>query len=272
MSTDSSLYRDPERYDLISHGVPHDVAFYQEEARQAAGPVLELACGTGRVLEGLLEDAAELWGLERSPEMLAAARARLDSRVHLVEGDMRDFSLPRRFALVLIPYRAFQHLLSARDQRKALRCIAQHLEPEGRLIVDLFDPRMELIAPHPADGHGEPLRFVLERPTAGGRVLVFKTRRIDAARQRLRENWIFEDVDANDRVRGRRVETLHLRYTFRWEMHHLLRRCGFRVCHLFGDFLKGPWRPGGEQIWVAERARMRGDGKEGAVHADRDMP
>ena len=109
-------------YDYCFQGVEGDVQFYIEEARNAESPVLEIGCGTGRILLPIAESGGTVVGLDRSPTMLTILRrklasysAEMQSRVELIEGDMRNFSLGRRFKLVMIPFRAFLHLLTPKD-------------------------------------------------------------------------------------------------------------------------------------------------------------
>jgi SAM-dependent methyltransferase len=134
-------------YDDFATGVAGDVAFYVARAREAGSPVLELGCGTGRILFAVGEAGVEIVGLDRSPHMLAVARRKLATvppdvrrRVHLFPGDMCDFTLGRRFTLVLIPYRAFLHNLEPADQLRTLACAREHLAIDGRLVFNVFDP------------------------------------------------------------------------------------------------------------------------------------
>ncbi len=247
-------------YDLYSTGLEGDAAFYVEQAVAAQGPVLELGCGTGRITLPIAEAGVEIVGVDRSPEMLEIARNKLAKadktsreRVSLVEADMRDVELGRRFALVIIPYRAFLHLLSPEEQRQALATIGRHLESEGRLAFNIFDPHLGLIA-----AHSGPLGAAIKRldrefthPVSGNRVLVFDTRRYDPTEQMLHEYHIFEEIDAAGHVRQKTYVPLTLRYVYRYEMQYLLNLCGFKVEALYGDFAKGPFRHGGEQIWIA---------------------
>jgi SAM-dependent methyltransferase len=163
-----------------------DLGFYLGLAEEADGPVLELACGTGRVLLPLARAGHEVTGLDLSPHMLAEARRRLAAeppevraRVSLIDGTMCRFDLARRFALILIPFRAFQALLTREEQRGCLECSREHLQPEGRLVVDVFNPRLSRLEQGSAveeafeatsDG-GERLRFSAETcfPPWGGR-------------------------------------------------------------------------------------------------------
>ena len=253
---------DAALYDYYSTGVEGDVPFYVEEAQKASGPVLELGCGTGRILIPTAQAGVEITGLDRAPSMLTIARdkvARLDPavrrRIQLVEGDMRDFSLGRRFKLLTIPYRAFLHLMTGEDQRQALRCVRNHLEPDGRLILNIFDPRLEIIVAH-FGSLGSALKMIDEfvHPDTGRKVVVWDTRQYQPETQTLEQYFIFEELDGEGQVVNKVYSRLALRYLHRYEMQYLLELCGYQVEALYGNFSRGPFRYGGEQIWVARPA------------------
>jgi len=143
-----------ELYDYV---VPYqnreDVSFFVEAATQSGGPVLEVGCGTGRILIPTARAGIEITGLDLSPHMLAVCHERLNtepkhvrSKVQLVEGDMRHFELARTFGLVTLPFRPFQHLTTVGDQLACLDCIHHHLETGGKLILDIFNPWLEALA------------------------------------------------------------------------------------------------------------------------------
>jgi SAM-dependent methyltransferase len=120
--------------------------------RETGGPVLELACGTGRIALVLVERGFDIIGIDISHGMLALARCKaatlpapLQERLTLVNQDMGALNLGRRFGLVFVPARSFQHLLTIDLQRRSLESIRRHLEPTGRLALHLFDPRLDLL-------------------------------------------------------------------------------------------------------------------------------
>ncbi len=249
-------------YDSCFQGVEGDVQFYLEEARKAGAPVLEIGCGTGRILLPIAEAGMTVVGLDRSPTMLSILRRKLascsaetQSRVGLVEGDMRNFSLGQRFKLVMIPFRAFLHLLTSKDQRQALTCIHEHLTDDGWLVFNVFDPDLELIAAHLG-----PLGSALKKdsefihPDTGRRVVMWFTGQYDPERQMLDGSFIFEELDEQGRVVAKTYSPLTLRYVHRYEMRYLLELCGYKVEALYGDFRRGPFRHGKEQIWVARKS------------------
>jgi ubiquinone/menaquinone biosynthesis C-methylase UbiE len=98
-----------DHYDILTSGLEGDLDFYVGLAREAEPPVLELGCGTGRVAIPIARAGVQIVGLDSSPPMLAKAQERSNglTNVRWVEGDMREFDLPDRFGLVIIPYRAF---------------------------------------------------------------------------------------------------------------------------------------------------------------------
>jgi SAM-dependent methyltransferase len=130
-----------------------DVAFFVDAARESGSPVLELGCGTGRVLIPIARAGIDIVGLDSSPSMLAICRGHLEqeppavrARIELVQGDMRSFDLGRTFGLVTIPFRPFQHLVTVEDQLACLGSIRRHLRPGGALILDLFNPSIDALA------------------------------------------------------------------------------------------------------------------------------
>ena len=190
-------------YDCYSTGLAGEVEFYVEQARQAGGPVLELGCGTGRILIPVAEAGVAAVGLDRAAAMLVVARKKIarcaadvQGRIEVAEGDMRHFSLGRRFKLIMIPYRAFLHLLTVADQRRALACVREHLAEDGRLAFNIFDPSLEIIC-----GHRGPLETAVKKhgefvhPETNRRVIVWDSRQYDPELQRIDEYFIFEELD-----------------------------------------------------------------------------
>ena len=145
-----------EAYDAFYNSsgpqIAGDVAFYARVARELGGPVLELACGTGRIALPLAKAGLHVTGIDRSEATLTTARCKVaalpDSvreRLTLVNQDMSALDLGRRFGFVFVPFRSFQALLTIDLQRKSLDAIRRHLESTGRVALHLFDPRLDLL-------------------------------------------------------------------------------------------------------------------------------
>jgi len=234
-----------------------DVLFYRDAAREFDDPVLELGCGTGRIAMALAQAGNRITGLDLSERMLeraikkrAALRVEARERIHFVQGDMAQFDLGEKFRLVIIPFRPFQHLLEVRQQMDCLDCVRKHLAPDGRLILDVFQTDAERMH-DPVHMREVP---VTEYKTTDGRQVRI-TERVAAFHRAEQIN----DVEMIYSVThpGGRTERLvfawPLRYFFRYEVEHLLARCGFRVEALYGDFDRTPIRDESpEMIFVAE--------------------
>jgi ubiquinone/menaquinone biosynthesis C-methylase UbiE len=234
-----------------------DVPFWLTLAKETGGPVLELACGTGRVLLPLARAGLQVTGLDISPHMLAVARRKLEKeepevqrRVRLVEGDMRDFTLEERFGLILIPFRAFRALLERADQRRCLERCARHLGPGGRLAIDVFNPRLSRLA---APGGVDEAAQEYQGPD-GVTVRQSGHTDYDLANQRLVWHARYECVAPGGRITVP-THLLELRYFFRFEMEWMLEACGFEVEALYGNFDRSPFTADSpEMIFVARRA------------------
>jgi SAM-dependent methyltransferase len=233
-----------------------DVQFYLQAAREFGDPVLELGCGTGRITMALANAGHCITGLDLSERMLERAAEKRSTlpreareRVHLIQGDMTNFDLGDKFRLIIIPFRPFQHLLEIRQQLDCLTCVKKHLVPGGRLIVDFFqtDPRRM----HDAKFLEE--QFVAEYEMSGGRKvrLTEHATAFHRAEQRNDVEMIY-DVAHPDGRKDRLAFAFTLRYFFRFEVEHLLARCGFRVIALYGDFVRSPLKDDSpEMIFVA---------------------
>ena len=248
-------------YDYFSGKLESDLQFYAEEAKKAGPPVLELGCGTGRVTIPVAESGIDIVGLDLSEDMLSVARqkvARLNAetqrRIQLVEGNMRDFSLDQKFKLIMIPFRAFLHLVTPEDQRQALTCIREHLTDDGCLVFNIFDPSLTIIAEHMGPlGSSVKKQIEFVHPDTGHKFVVLDTRKYDPTEQTLESYFILEELDDHGKVISKTYIPLFLRYSYRYEMQYLLELCGYRIEALYGDFQRGPFRHSGEQIWIARK-------------------
>lgn len=251
-------------YDLQYEGYEEDIAFYVGEAQRATPPVLELACGTGRVTIPIAQAGVEVVGLDSSPEMLAVAQQRVaqlspevKERIRLLEGDMRDFSLDERFGLIMIPFRSFLLLTTVEDQKQALHNIHRHLRPDGRLALNIFVPDLGIIASH-SSPLGEPLKRLKESkdPETGHRIIIWETRHYDQHHQIIENLFIYEELDETGVMVKRAYRPLKLRWIYRYEMEHLLDLCGYQVEELYGGFDRRPFDDDSrEMLWVASPGR-----------------
>lgn len=249
-----------ERYDRLHAGQVDDVRFYVDAALRGGGPVLEAGCGTGRVTLPIAAAGVAAVGIDRSGPMLACAAAKLReadpgvrARCAFVRADMTAFAFRRPFAQAFIPFRGLQALIEVEDQLAALAAFRDALEPGGRLIFNVFDPRLDILA----GADEEPGRVHdSDRSYLDGEAVVLErfTAHYDLVRQVLDLTFIYETMEDGVAV-ARAFEPLAIRYFHRYEIEHLLVRAGYEIEALYGGWDGEPFEENGqEMIWMARRA------------------
>jgi SAM-dependent methyltransferase len=232
------FYADARRYDRLFPGGHAAVAFYRSAADRQGGSVLELGCGTGRKLLPIAADGHPCTGLELSAEMLDEARRRADERglaVDWVQGDMRDFDLGRTFDLVVVAGNSLLHLHETADLVGCFRAVRAHLAPGGRLVLDVFNPDVRLLAQ--ADGVRRTRDALSYYDPDHGSVTVDVAETYDAAAQVTRGTWWFSTGSEPDFD----VTPLELRSVFPQELPALLALGGLRLVERYGDWSGGPF-------------------------------
>ena len=249
-----------ELYDLVPGYIGRpDSNFYQQYATATTGRILELGCGTGRVLLPIAESGCRITGLDSSEHMLAQCQRKLNSRakdvqdrVRLVQGDMTRFALDDVYHLTIIPFRAFQHLIAVDDQLSCLRHINRHLAIKAKLILDVFQVDLERVN-NPR--FMEEMEDVAEYELPDGRRLR-RAHRVTGFHpvEQYNEVELIYYLTNTDGSTERIVHAFPFRYFFRYEMQYLLERCGFELIDLFGDFDKSQLSSDSpEMVFVAEK-------------------
>jgi SAM-dependent methyltransferase len=248
-----------ELYDLGSpYAARADTTFYLEEAEKSRGNVLEVACGTGRVLFPIARKGMSITGIDQSPAMLercydllSREPKEVQDRIRLEQMDMRTFNLGERFALATIPFRPLQHLVKVADQLATFRSIHRHLNPGGHLVFDVFQPNLKMLAAGAREEHED---FPLTK-LADGRS-VRRTAKVTGVHpsKQVSDIELAYYVTDTDGKTEKSVMRFPMRWFFRFEIEHLLERCGFGVKAVYGNFDRSEFTDSSpEMIFVAER-------------------
>jgi SAM-dependent methyltransferase len=230
----TAFYDDAQRYDLVSGALSGKgpVEFYRTQAIRSGGPVLELACGTGRLAIPIACDGIEVVGLDASPEMLSLAEqksAGKDLPVAWTRGDMRAFDLGRRFPCIFVASNSFSHLYARTDIESCLGSVRRHLASPGRFVFDIFNPAPGLFL-RQSEQRIPLIEYV--DPRSGSRVEISKTVRYDSAAQISHETWFFRQAVTGEEQQNQ----LHLRMFFPQEIEALLHYNGFQIDQRYGDY------------------------------------
>lgn len=246
-----STFDDGEVYDLVGDAIPYGVDFYLALAQAANGPVLDVACGTGRILLPCLQAGVDIEGLDLFAPMLKRLRAKaasqnLSPRLH--EADMSAFALSRRYALVMIPFNAFIHNMTQEAQIACLRCCREHLSPGGQLVLDTFFPSLEIVG---APQGTRVLEGEIPHPETGRPMRMYDTRSFDRVAQEQHSINEIELLAEDGSVEVSYRSEIRGRYCYKHEMELLLRVADFDRWEIYGDFERRPLTDENDAMIVA---------------------
>lgn len=252
----SAFYTNVARfYDAETGDKTDDLRMYSRLAAQYKGGILDVGCGTGRVLIHLAQAGCQVHGIDSAAAMLARLAHKLERMPHLqenisyVHADVLHYACEREFALILLSYNALMHFQEQEIQIALLRQLRGWLADEGRLVIDLPNAG-DVFASQDTDS------LILERaflePESGHQVMLQSVSCLDRAAQVLHVDWIYDEMDGDGRVK-RIIAPHRLRYFFQPELALLLRLCGFAVDAVYGDTDGAPFEDGCERMIVLAR-------------------
>jgi SAM-dependent methyltransferase len=230
-----------------------DLPFYLELAEQHAGPILEIACGTGRVLLPIARKGIAIHGVDNSRPMLKILKETLAEeprdvrqRVTLDEGDMRSLRLGRKFPLVIIPFRPMQHMHTVEDQVSALAAAAAHLSDNGILAFDVFYPKFDILTTRMGEEVAE-MEWTLQSDPATVVRRYFKKDTVDKIAQVFSFTFIYRTFRM-DKLILEETEEFKLSYFTYPHLRALFLLAGLEPVAEFGSFAKTPLDNSAEQM------------------------
>jgi SAM-dependent methyltransferase len=237
-----------------------DVEWYRRKAVHSGGPVLELGAGTGRITIPIAENGIRISALDLDAGMLdklrlkaAALSPDVRARISVHQSDMRSFALGDRYALVVIPFRAFLHNLTRDDQLATLRSAHAHLRPGGELALNVFHPSLEYMAAN-AGAYAGVWRWRATRKGEGGGFVVYsEASRYKTVQQRLESMLRTEEFGSDGALLRTDMMHLELAYLYPSDITALLAETGFELLRISGDFLGRPFERDGDELVVEAR-------------------
>ena len=239
------IYDDAAKwYDLVSGQGTEDVTFYLTEAKKCRGRVLEIACGTGRIYLPLLQNGVNAYGFDSSTHMLKILNQKAKNlKPNVKRADMRTFKYPFKFDLIIIPFRAFNHMETREDQKKCLKNVYQHLKKGGKLILNFFDPALDIIS----NSFYRSPKTKIQDPKTGIIYSKEGTSSFDSVHQSIRSATILKRN--KEKIT---IQNVHLCYIFSREFMNMFELCGFNKWKLYGGFKYKPYTKNGQElIWIA---------------------
>jgi len=237
-----------------------DFEFYVDIAKANGGPVLELACGTGRILLPIAREGISIHGVDNSVPMLNVLQDKLQHEVKDVRelvstshADIRNFRSKREYPLVIIPFRPLQHMYTVEDQVAALQTAAFHLEPGGNLAFDVFYPKFESLNSKIGE---EFLELEWTPKSDPGKVIrrYLRKESVDKINQTFTATFIFRTYQG-ERLVEEETELLKMSYYTYPHLRALFLLTGLEIVEEYGSFEKTPLDNEAQQmIFVLKRS------------------
>ncbi|MFO0725972.1 MAG: class I SAM-dependent methyltransferase [Myxococcota bacterium] len=240
---------DPEALDYYSDGawydaeyvhIGGDIPYYKQVASETVGPILELACGTGRLTIPMAEAAQDgVTGVDLMPSMIARAEEKrvqhkLESKLRFVVDDMRSLRLNQRFSAVILAFNTLMHMLEDADLEAVLETARVHLAEGGTFHLDLHTPYPNLMSERDPRGRYDPQQMI--DPRTQQRWVVTENNQYDPRTQINTMRFYYRRTDARGRPSGPEREVcLRLRVIFPRELDRWLHSAGFRIVGDFDD-------------------------------------
>lgn len=257
----SHHYADGAWYDAEYVHMQADVPYYRRVARESPGPILELACGTGRLSFPMAEEGRSVVGVDSAASMLERAEAKrrvlapeAQARLRFEHADLRTLRLGQRFPTVVLAFNTLMHMLSDEDLEAALATVQAHLEEDGAFHLDLYTPLGGTGYVRDPDGRYDPQQLI--DPHSGQRFIVTENSRYDPRQQLNHASFYYRQADAlGEPIGPEREVKVVLRVIYPRELDYWFRVAGFKIVGDWEDFeRRQPFRgAGGRRVIVAKR-------------------
>jgi len=255
---DTLYNKDAHFYDLDNREqLKYDIRFYIDRAVKINGHILELACGTGRITIPLAEAGHEVWGLEFSRQMLEQFKNKIKGlpketpdRIHLVHGDMSDFTFDQKFPLIIIPGRSFQLLIDEKKEISCLNNVHHHLTKDGFFILDLANFIKNKEQEKEWVSEEEIFDWENTNPKTGYKIRrTHIKKRIDTVRQIIYPQKTYY-ITGNDGFVEKVVKQSSWKYFFADQIKNLLMSRGFKIIEELETFEEKAINPGKGQAFI----------------------
>ncbi|MFK3937491.1 class I SAM-dependent methyltransferase [Alkalihalobacillus sp. NPDC078783] len=237
-------YEDPTQYDALHESYQDDLIYVMEYASKIQSPIIDLACGTGRLTIPLSKQGLHVIGVDLHEGMLNRARKKAmdaDLQIQFEQQDCTELDLQVKSPLIFMTGNSFQHFLTNESQDALLRSISRHVEVGGEFI---FDTRNPILAELSVDDVSETVETMNGKKKVGNHTETYNhfTQILHCVTE---TSWKKDEETLHSEK-----ESISLRYTYPMELNRLLEAHGFEQLHLYGTWKKDTFTKDSPQMIV----------------------
>ncbi len=241
------IYTKPELYDAIHKTYSWDKKLITSTAKKAGGPVLELAAGTGRLAQLIIDLDLDYTGIDSSSEFLNTAIQKYGDRATFIQDDMRQFNLGQQFNFIFIGFNSFLHNLTDEIAHDCLGCVRNHLSDSGHFLVSIFIPDPSFLYREEGKLYPATSHFDFQ----GSQCRIMETNIFDENSQVNHLKWQLE----RDGDLEKEIYEYKMRMFYPHMMDILLTDAGLDIQEKMGDYDGSPMdEESGMQIYVCKKA------------------
>ena len=225
------IYLNPNLYDALHNDIETDENVIKYYAKKCNGPVLEIACGTGRLSKYIIDLGLPYTGIDNSKPFLDISLQKFRGNGTFLYNNMQDFKLAEKFDFIFIGFNSFLHNLTDKDALNCLRCVREHLNSDGIFLLSIFLPDPEFLYRD---------EYLYEARTFfnynGKQCRVMERNSYNDETQINSLTWQLE-------IDGKQSDEIYCfkqRMFYPHKMHLLLQESGFSVNEKFGDWDMNP--------------------------------
>lgn len=240
----------PVYYHIHHNAHVEDLPFWLGLAHQQGGPILELGCGTGRVLIPLIQAGFEVFGVDNDPRMLDFLRKSLTEEqaqlATLVEADMANFELEERFRLAILPCNTFS-TLNPIARQTTLANVYSHMQPGGIFAVSMPNPVVLEELPRRSE---EELEETFQHPVTGNPVQVLSS--WQRTKTQFVVTWSYDHLKPDgriERISGQACHWLTPAETYVREID----AAGFVIQAIYGNYEQKLYDPEDDELIIVAR-------------------
>lgn len=230
-------YEDANLYDKENTGVG-EIPFLKELALQMNGPIIDLACGTGRLTIPLAKEGHEMIGIDVHEGMLQAAKEKSHQEnlhINWVRQDCTNFDLGIKTDFIYSGGNSFQHFLTNEDQDGLFNSVSSHLNPLGLFVFDTRFPSAEELLQPPREEYwtsyiDADTGYKVELSTISHYIAIEQVQYYTTFRRYVNEGQLMKELKAR----------VNLRYVYPKEMERLAEKHGFKIINVYEDWNRNP--------------------------------